>query len=376
MRWRWRRSGKQAMAVPSGTEAAVCAFVEGDCVAVIGETASCSCLLSARFRSSRAGAASFCSVTRMDISSTATELRLERGVARCQWPHLDDGRAQDWRGARAQAGRLAPTRLRAIGQIWIDFSGIMAQAVEEIDRPAPYLGGMTDHAIAGLRKRREEITAKSMTRRRGHEATCRAGEPRRGHSHPIARASGLSRPRKHYRRGVYFKRDELARLVREALRDASQASGGRRDRGDIIAAKGFPDACHLAVTKMIVARLGAMTRRGEIARTARRGTPDGPCRVPRSGLGLSILRGRDYARSLHRVAVRRGGHTSRNWSPLNRRNMCRECVATKLEASPQQLSAKRGWAIPCANRLWKCDSRFLKSRRTGKAGADHTRDLY
>ena len=37
----------------------------------------------------------------------------------------------------------------------------------------------------------------------------------------------------------------------------------------IIAAKGFPDACHPAVTKMVVARLGVLAKRGEIAKTGK-----------------------------------------------------------------------------------------------------------
>ncbi len=143
----------------------------------------------------------------------------------------------------------------------------MAQAVEEIDRPAPYLGGMTDHAIAGLRKRREEITGQV------HDAETRVTKLRAALANLDAAIAILSpehpdylAPRKHYRRGVYFKRDELARLVREALRDASKPLAAGEIAATIIAAKGFPDACHLAVTKMIVARLGAMTRRGEIAK--------------------------------------------------------------------------------------------------------------
>ena len=73
-------------------------------------------------------------------------------------------------------------------------------------------------------------------------------------------------PRRRYSRGAYFKRDELARLVREALQDARNPLAACEIAAAIIAVKGFPDAAHLPVTKMIVARLGAMTRRGEIAK--------------------------------------------------------------------------------------------------------------
>jgi hypothetical protein len=68
-------------------------------------------------------------------------------------------------------------------------------------------------------------------------------------------------PCRRYSRGAYFKRDEVARLVREALGDARKPLEAGEIAAAIIAAKGFPDAAHLPVTKMIVARLGAMTAR-------------------------------------------------------------------------------------------------------------------
>ena len=37
----------------------------------------------------------------------------------------------------------------------------------------------------------------------------------------------------------------------------------------IIAAKGFPDTAHLAVTKMVVARLNVLAGRGELAKTGK-----------------------------------------------------------------------------------------------------------
>ena len=73
-------------------------------------------------------------------------------------------------------------------------------------------------------------------------------------------------PCRRYSRGAYFKRDELARLVRLALGDARKPLAAGEIAVAIIAAKGFPNACHLPVTKMIVARLEAMTCRGEIVK--------------------------------------------------------------------------------------------------------------
>jgi hypothetical protein len=54
------------------------------------------------------------------------------------------------------------------------------------------------------------------------------------------------------------------------LRDASKPLAAGEIAAAIIAAKGFPDSAHLAVTKMIVARLGAMTRRGEIVKDGKK----------------------------------------------------------------------------------------------------------
>ena len=78
---------------------------------------------------------------------------------------------------------------------------------------------MTDHAIAGLRKRREEITGQV------HDAETRVTKLRAALANLDAAIAILSpehpdfiAPRRHYHRTAYFKRDELSRLVREALR--------------------------------------------------------------------------------------------------------------------------------------------------------------
>ncbi|HEX4078073.1 MAG TPA: DNA topoisomerase IV subunit A [Rhizomicrobium sp.] len=103
-----KRSGKQVMNVPAGTEATVCGFVEGDCVAVMGENRKLLVFPLAEI----------------------PELARGRGVIlqRYKDGHLLDGRCfawkeglrdannrtwsaselKDWKAARAQAGRLAP----------------------------------------------------------------------------------------------------------------------------------------------------------------------------------------------------------------------------------------------------------------------------
>jgi len=103
--------------VPSGTEAAVCAFVEGDCVAVIGgEPQAASCLLSARFRSSRAGRGVILQRYKDGHLLDATSFVWKEGIARC--PMAAPGRRPSSRiGAAPRTSRPpGATRLRAIGQ--------------------------------------------------------------------------------------------------------------------------------------------------------------------------------------------------------------------------------------------------------------------
>jgi hypothetical protein len=129
---------------------------------------------------------------------------------------------------------------------------------------------MSDLAIAALRKRREEITGQV------HDAEKRVTKLRAALANLDAAIAILTpdhadyvAPRRHYDRRGYFKRGELSRLVREALRDAGKPLAAGEIAAAIIAAKRFPDAAHLAITKMIVARLGVFAKRGEIAKTGR-----------------------------------------------------------------------------------------------------------
>ena len=65
-------------------------------------------------------------------------------------------------------------------------------------------------------------------------------------------------PRKPRKR--YFGHNELARLVRETLRDASKPLSAGEITAAIMAAKGFPEAHYLPVTKMVVQRGWACSR--------------------------------------------------------------------------------------------------------------------
>src|SRR5438105_4607502 len=129
---------------------------------------------------------------------------------------------------------------------------------------------MSDHAITALRKRREEIRGqvhdaeKRVTKLRAALANLDAAIAILTPEHPDYVA-----PRRHYRRECYFKRGELSRLVREAIRDAGKPMAAGEIAAGIIAAKHFPDTAHLAVTKMIVARLSVLAGRGEIAKSGK-----------------------------------------------------------------------------------------------------------
>jgi hypothetical protein len=127
---------------------------------------------------------------------------------------------------------------------------------------------MSDHAVSALRKRREEITGQV------HDAEKRCTTLRKALANLDAAIAILTpehpdyvAPRRHYARTAYFKRGELSRLVREAMRDAGKPLAAGEIAAGIIAAKHFPDAAHLAVTKMVVARLSVLAKRGEIAKT-------------------------------------------------------------------------------------------------------------
>jgi hypothetical protein len=115
-------------------------------------------------------------------------------------------------------------------------------------RPAGiWLSGISDLAIAALRKRRAAVA--------DLDPAIAILTP--DHGDYVA-------PRRPCRRET--RRGELCRLVREALRDAGKPLAAGEIMAGIVAAKRFPDAAHAAITKMILARLGVLLRRGEIAK--------------------------------------------------------------------------------------------------------------
>jgi topoisomerase-4 subunit A len=103
-----RRSGKQAMAVPSGIEAAVCAFVEGDCVAVIGENRKLLVFAIGEVPELARGRGVILQRYKDGHLLDATSFVWKGGLSDINGRTWTAAELKDWRGARAQAGRLAP----------------------------------------------------------------------------------------------------------------------------------------------------------------------------------------------------------------------------------------------------------------------------
>ena len=129
---------------------------------------------------------------------------------------------------------------------------------------------MTDHALSALRKRREEVRIQTkeaeqrVTKLRQSLANLDAAIAILTPEHPDYIA-----PKRRTRRGVYFKRNELSRLVREALRDAGKPLSAGEIAAGIVAAKQFPEAVHAGIAKMVLCRLRALGKEGAVAKTGR-----------------------------------------------------------------------------------------------------------
>jgi topoisomerase-4 subunit A len=103
-----KRSGRQVMNIPTGTEAAVCKFVEGDTVAVIGENRKLLLFALGEVPELARGRGVILQRYKdghlLDVSVFKAKEGL-RDVNNRTWtmPEL-----KEWRGARAQTGRLVP----------------------------------------------------------------------------------------------------------------------------------------------------------------------------------------------------------------------------------------------------------------------------
>jgi len=139
---------------------------------------------------------------------------------------------------------------------------------------------MAEHVLTVLRAKRDAIseqvhdTEKNLAKLRAGLANLDAAIGILSPDHPDYIA-----PRKPKKR--YFGHNELARLVRETLQDANRPLSAGEIAAGIRAAKGFPEAHYLAISKMVVSRLGAFAREGAVVKTGK--TRDARWTVPRGG---------------------------------------------------------------------------------------------
>lgn len=127
---------------------------------------------------------------------------------------------------------------------------------------------MVEHVLTVLRAKRDAIseqvhdTEKKLAKLRAGLANLDAAIGILSPDHPEFIAP--TKPRKRY-----FGHNELARLVREALRDAAKPLSAGEIAAAIMAAKGFPEAHYLPVSKMVLARLNRAALDGIVAKTGK-----------------------------------------------------------------------------------------------------------
>ncbi|HEX4079267.1 MAG TPA: hypothetical protein VHX61_10410 [Rhizomicrobium sp.] len=127
---------------------------------------------------------------------------------------------------------------------------------------------MAEHVLTVLRAKRDQISAqvhdteKKLAKMRAGLANLDAAMALLMPDHPDFIAPPKPKTR-------YFGHNELARLVRETLRDATRALSAGEVTAAIMAKKGFTEAHHLAVTKMVVARLGLFGREGAVVKSGK-----------------------------------------------------------------------------------------------------------
>jgi hypothetical protein len=125
---------------------------------------------------------------------------------------------------------------------------------------------MAEHVLTILRAKRDSIseqvhdTEKKLARLRTALANMDAAIGILSPDHPDFIA-----PRKPKKR--YFGHNELARLVRETLRDAAKPLSAGEITAAIMAAKGITEAHYLPVTKMVLARLNRAALDGVVVKS-------------------------------------------------------------------------------------------------------------
>jgi topoisomerase-4 subunit A len=103
-----RRSGKQVMNIPAGTEAAVCTFVEGDFVAVIGENRKLLIFPMAEVPELARGRGVILQRYKDGHLLDACCFAWKEGLRDANGRTWSASDLKEWKGTRAQAGRLPP----------------------------------------------------------------------------------------------------------------------------------------------------------------------------------------------------------------------------------------------------------------------------
>jgi topoisomerase-4 subunit A len=103
-----KRSGKQVMNVPTGTEAAACTFVEGDSVVVVGENRKMLVFPLAEIPELSRGRGVILQRYKDGHLLDAKCIPWKEGLRDANGRTWSPAELRDWRGARAQAGRIVP----------------------------------------------------------------------------------------------------------------------------------------------------------------------------------------------------------------------------------------------------------------------------
>jgi hypothetical protein len=127
---------------------------------------------------------------------------------------------------------------------------------------------MTTHVIASLREKRTEISGQV------HDAEAKLAKLRAALANLDAAINILTPDhpdhvpgRRRYLKTAYFSRNELPRLVMDALRIAGEPRTAGEVAASAIKAKGLPDSAREAVTRHVITILGKLTARGTVTKS-------------------------------------------------------------------------------------------------------------
>jgi topoisomerase-4 subunit A len=102
------KAGKRVMNVKTGAEAAVCRFVGGDSIAVVGENRKMIVFAQEELPEMARGQGNYLQRYKDGVLLDATTFTWKEGLKDQNNRLWEPAELKDWRGARAQAGRLVP----------------------------------------------------------------------------------------------------------------------------------------------------------------------------------------------------------------------------------------------------------------------------